>query len=654
MRLRRDPRKQNAGQSKHAASPGVRQRQALTDRVVDTASPTKTVSRAAGGQSAHGALLRSRDRAWLEFALLSITALLCYGPCLNGQFVWDDDAWTLHLQKLLSDIHGLGVIWTRLTALQQYYPLTATTFWVDYHFWGFWTLPYHVENLVLHVLAALLFWRLLKRLEVPGAWLACAILALHPMMVESVGWITERKNVLSLALFLGALLCYGRFNNDWRPDPDSMPPKDLFPRQSRAYLAALLLFLAAYLAKATAFSFPAVLLLIAWWKRGRWQLVRDVVPTLPFFAIALGLGGLTTWLERTHVGATGPDWNLSFVERCLIAGRALWFYVGKLLWPAELCFIYPRWQIDTHAASQWAWPILTAIVVAGLWLARGRIGRGPVTAVLIYAGSLFPLLGFMNGYFMRYSYVCDHWAYLPSLSLIALGAALLTRVSERAQGQRAFYVSAALVLLTFAILTWHHSEIFKDSETLYRRTLARTPDADLAHNNLGLLLFRAGESEEAIKHFERALQIRPGSAHAHNNLANAYRVTGRPRQAAEHYEISLKLDPGNANTWNNLALLTATCADPSVRNGPRAVELAEQAKQITAGKNPVVLATLAAAYAECGHFADALKTAEAAQQLASPESGLRLALQAQIELYLKGVPYHDPGPVHSQATTEDR
>jgi tetratricopeptide (TPR) repeat protein len=597
------------------------------------------------------------QRAWLPFVILSIATLICYSPCLNGQFVWDDDAWTIHLEKLHRDLSGLGVIWTKLTSLQQYYPLTATTFWLDYHLWGFWTLPYHIENLLLHLLAVVLFWKLLKRLEVPGAWLACAVLALHPMMVESVGWITERKNVLSLVLFLGALLCYGRFTNFWVSESDSVGPGSQGTgRKWQAYSWAVFLFLAAYLAKATAFSFPAVLLLICWWKRGRFRLAADIVPTLPFFAIGIAFGGLTSWLERTHVGASGPDWNLSFAERCLIAGRALWFYVGKLLWPVDLCFIYPRWHIDAHSPAQWIWPILAMLVIGVLWAARKQIGRGPLTAVLIFAGSLFPLLGFMNGYFMRYSFVCDHWAYLPSLSLIALGAALVIRLSDYFHGQRALYASLPLVLLTFGILTWRHNEIFSDAETLYRRTLARNPDADLAHNNLGLLLFRAGEPEEAIEHFERALQIRPGSAHAHNNLANAYRVIGRPRQAAEHYEISLKLEPGNANTCNNLALLLATSADASVRNGPRAVELALHAQQITQGQNPVVLATLAAAYAESGRFTDAVKTAEQAQQMASKYSNgsLAQALQAQLDLYLKGVPYHDLRQEETRGKTEHR
>ena len=627
--------------------------------------PTSQVSRTTNGPAAKAAIksvsttspafsarhfadwvLQDRRAPWLLFGLLSIATLLCYWPCLNGDFVWDDDAWTLRLEKLFRDFSGLKVIWTNLTALQQYYPLTATTFWLDYHLWGFWTLPYHLENLLLHLLAVFLFWRLLTRLEVPGAWLAPAVFALHPIMVESVGWITERKNVLAQLLFLAALLRYGCFSNFWKPITQGQEEKSRVMR-FRAYAGALLLFLAAYLAKATVFCLPAVLLLICWWKRGGLRLVADVVPTFPFFGIAIGLGALTSWLEHTHVGASGPEWNLSFVERCLIAGRALWFYVGKLLWPTNLCFIYPRWQINPHSASQWLWLILAVAVVLALWVSTKSFGRGPLTAVLFFAGSLFPLLGFINGYFMRYSFVCDHWTYLPSLGLIALGAAFAARVSDHFQAQRAFHASAILVLLAFGIITWHHCRIFSNSETLYRTTLVLNPNADLAHNNLGLLLFRSGETQQAITHFERAVEVRPTSAHAHNNLANAYRITGRPREAAEHYEASLKIEPGNLSTRNNLALLLATSADASVRNGPRAVELAEQARQITEGQNPVILATLAAAYAETGRFADAIKTAQQALQLAAahPNSAFAQALQAQLERYVKGVPYREQGPV---------
>ncbi|HEV2394489.1 MAG TPA: tetratricopeptide repeat protein [Verrucomicrobiae bacterium] len=585
-------------------------------------------------------------RGWLPILLLVIGTLCAYGPCLDGGFVWDDDAWTLKLQNLLGSLSGLGQIWSHLTALQQYYPLTASSFWLDYHLWGFWTLPYHVENVLLHILNALLFWKLLRRLDVPGAGLAAGIFAFHPLGAESVAWITERKNVLSLALFLGALLCYGRFTRFWKHD-DRVPAKPgPLPREWRFYLGALVLFLASYLAKATTFAFPAVLLLICWWKTGTIRLREDVLPALPFFALTIGLGLLTSWLERHHVGANGPEWDLSWAQRCLIAGRALWFYAGKLVLPAHLCFIYPRWQLQSHSLLQWLYPISAAASLVALWALRARIGRGPLAAVLYFAGTLFPLLGFMNGYFMRYSFVCDHWTYLPCLGLIALGAALVTGGAQLLEARGLIYIIAALLLPGLAAQTWRQAATFADSETLYHATLAQNPNADLAHNNLGLLLFRAGAVDEAIAHFQRAVEIRPSSAHAHNNLANALRATGHEREAAEQYEMSLALEPASANTCINLAMLLATSAEASLRNGPRALELARRANTLTGGRNPVALGTLAAAFAETGRFAEAAATARRALQLASqpPGNSLAQALEAQIELYEAAKPLREESP----------
>ena len=314
--------------------------------------------------------------------LIVLLVFLAYLPALRGGFVWDDDSWTTRIIGLLRNTSGLRLIWFQPTALQQYYPLTGTTFWLDYQLWQFWTTPYHVENVLLHALAALLFWRLLLRLRVPGAWLASALFALHPVMVESVAWITERKNVLSLVFYLGALLAYLRYaqrvtSDEWRvasgsplPDfrlrpasarqagaaggshasrvtrlPDEVPPGGTKAgHASLFYGLAFVLFLGALLAKTTTFSLPAAILLIGWWQRGQIRWRADVLPTLPFFALALGLCAVTAWLEKYHVGAEGPDFALTFPQRCLVAGRAFWFYLGHLFWPANLCFVYPRWQ----------------------------------------------------------------------------------------------------------------------------------------------------------------------------------------------------------------------------------------------------------------------------------------------------------------------
>jgi Flp pilus assembly protein TadD len=611
-------------------------------------TPTSHIGLALGGGGLKGRLQLWWQRGWLPMLLIAGATFWAYGPCLNGEFVWDDDAWTVKLEGLFQSFSGLGTMWRHVTVLQQYYPLTGTTFWLDYQLWGFWTPAYHVENVLLHLLNALLFWRLLRRLAVPGAGLAAAIFALHPLMTESAAWITERKNVLSLGLYLGALLSYGRFMGFWsRPSegaPGQSSPED---RHWGAYVTALLLFTAADLAKATAFSLPAVLLLVAWWKRGRLRWRVDVLSALPFFVVSIGLGAVIFWLERTKLGASGPEWGFSWGERCLIAGRAVWFYLGKLVWPADLCFIYPRWRLDSSSLVQWLFPLAALIVVVALWLMRKRIGRGPLMAALYFGGTLFPVSGFMNAYFMRYSFVCDHWSYLSSLAPIALGAALATQGTRRLGIARPGCALAAVTLALFAMLTRWQSAMYRDSETLFRTTLSCNPAADMAHNNLGLLLFRTGQVDEALTHFRKAVELRPDSAHAHNNLANSLRLTGSVGEAIAQYELSLKLEPANARTWNNLATLLACSWDASVRNGKRAVESAQRASQLAGGSDPFTLGTLAAAFAEAGRFQEAVDTTQRAIELASQHSNPQLAsaLSSQLDLYRAGLPFHEPPPV---------
>jgi protein O-mannosyl-transferase len=522
--------------------------------------------------------IRGRTLPVWRGGLIVLLVFLAYLPALRGEFIWDDDSWTTSIIGLLRDTSGLRLIWFQPTALQQYYPLSGTTFWLDYQLWKFWTLPYHVENVLLHALAALLLWRLLLRLQLPGAWLASALFALHPVMVESVAWITERKNVLSLVLYLGALLAYGRYaqwvkrTGEIAPVPDSSHSTW---RPSLFYGLAFVLFLGALLAKTTTFSLPAAILLIGWWQRGQIRWRADVLPTLPFFALALGLCAVTAWLEKYHVGAQGSDFALTFPQRCLVAGRAFWFYLGNLFWPANLCFVYPRWQPNPGSGWQWLYPVTAIGALFTLWLGRGRIGRGPVTALFFYVGTLFPVLGFMNAYGMRYSFVWDHWVYLSALGIIALVAALVMRVVESLRTPAVVYGFAAIVLPVLALLTWRQAGMYTDMETLWRRTLATNPDCWLAHNNLGLLLKDQGHIEEAMEHCQKAIQINPNDLETLNNLGAALAAQSRFEEAIKNFRKAIQINPNFSEALANLGVALATKGqfDEAIENFRKAIQI---------------------------------------------------------------------------------
>ena len=305
--------------------------------------------------------------------------------------------------------------------------------------------------------------------------------------------------------------------------------------------------MAALLSKTVTCSLPAALLLVCWWKKGRVQRV-DVMPLLPFFVLGAGLGLLTAWIEKYHVGAQGAAWSLTLGERCLIAGRALWFYAGKLAWPVQLTFIYPRWTLETEAGWQWLFPIAAVGIMGGLWLARHRIGKGPLVAVLFFAGTLGPALGFVNVYPMRYSFVADHFQYLAGVGLIVLAAVGLNRAPR--------VIPATLVVLLGA-LTWQQAGIYRDLETLWRDTLAKNPDCWLAHNNLGLLLRNQGRIEEAMKHYHQAIQINPNYAESLNNLGVALADKGWFDEAIENYRKAIQINPNYADALSNLGVALA-------------------------------------------------------------------------------------------------
>lgn len=474
---------------------------------------------------------------WLVWAAIFALVFLAYSPALRGGLLWDDDA---HVTKpALQSTAGLVRIWTEVGATQQYYPLLHSAFWLEHRLWGDAPTGYHVVNLLQHALAACLVVALMRRLALPGAVLGGLIFALHPVCVESVAWISEQKNTLSAVFYLGAALLYLRFDQS---------------RQQRHYVLALACFILALLTKTVTATLPAALLVLFWWQRGRLDWRRDVRPLLPWFALSLGAGLFTAWMERKFIGAEGADFTLHFLERLLLAGRVVCFYFGKLLWPADLVFIYPRWTID--ASVWWQWLFLLAVAATGLgllWHARRQ--RGPLAAFLLYGGTLFPALGFLNVYPFLFSYVADHFQYLASLAVIVPAATLLARAA--AHRRLATTACVAVLLGACAILTWRQTRLYRDAETLYSDVLARNPACWLAHNNLGNIAAKdPARLAEAVDRYAAVIALRPDFASAYFNRANALaKLPGRAAEAVAAYEQALRLQPDFAEAANHLGNL---------------------------------------------------------------------------------------------------
>jgi tetratricopeptide (TPR) repeat protein len=507
--------------------------------------------------------------------------LVAYLPVFYGGFLWDDD---FHVtQPDLQSVDGLRRIWCELGATQQYYPLLHTAFWVEHRLWGDSVVGYHLANILLHAAAACLVVALVRRLALPGAWLAGLIFALHPVCVESVAWISEQKNTLSTVFYLGSALVYLRFDQDRRP---------------ARYFLALGLFVLALLTKTVTATLPAALLVVFWWQRGRLGWRRDVRPLLPWLGLGATAGLLTSWVERTFIGAQGADFTLNLLERCLLAGRVIWFYLGKLVWPADLIFFYPRWDVDAAVWWQYLFPLGVLALVAGLGIVarrqHGPLARAATAGLagfLIFAGTLFPALGFINVYPFIYSYVADHFQYQASLGIIVPAAAGLTLAAGRLLDSRTAAVrwlsraGGGLLLATLGALTWRQCGMYRDAETLYRATLARNPACWMAHTNLGDLLSRIpGRLPEAIGHFEAALRINPRDVNAHNDLGLAFtKIPGRLPAAIAEYEAALRIDPRFAPAHNNLGVLLETIPgrlpeaishlEEAVRLAPDAAEL---------------------------------------------------------------------------------
>src|SRR6266545_21077 len=674
-----------------------------------------------------------RGRALVFAVVLAAVTILAYRPAWHGGFLWDDDVYITN-NELLTAPDGLRRIWFSLDSPSQYFPLVYTTFRIEHALWGITPTGYHWVYLLLHIGNALLVWLVLTRLNVPGAWLTGAIFALHPVQVESVAWITERKNVLMGFFFLLTLVAWIAFVDKGTR------------RQWLFYCLALIFYVLALSAKATACTLPAALFLILWLQK-KPITMRRLIQIVPFVVLGVAMGLLAVWWERYHQGTNRAEFTfLSPIERILVASRAVWFYLSKIFWPSNLTFIYPRWNISPADLLDYVWLLAGIAACLAIYFFRRYFGRSVEVAAAFFVATLGPVLGFIMLFTFRYTFVADHYQYLACIGPIALASAGIVSLSDKFTQYRGVIVSAALlVVASLGTLTWRQAATYADIETLWHTTLAKNPECWMAHTNLGLVFLEKGKIDDAIAHYRSALQmqpdwwdaeynlgtallakgqvdeailhcekavamrptdpdalvslanlvlqkgrideaiahyqkaimirpddflaryglghallekgeldsaievcrsallLRPSDADCHTTLAIALEEKGNPAEAIEHYNKALELAPKSIPTLTNLAWLLATSQDASLRNGPKAVELAGQADRLIGGTNSLVLRTLAAAYAENGEFANAIRTARSAMQLARMhgEDSLTMDLDQQIALYQLGMPYRE-------------
>ena len=562
---------------------------------VDEASPPRILEERGGP-----------PRLLWRAALIFAATLAAYFPALKAGFIWNDSDYVT--APALRSLAGLGRIWFDVGATEQYYPLLHSAFWVEHRLWGDAAMGYHLVNILLHAASACLLLMVLGKLKVGrvalnppvglsgqtsvlGATrstffnapvLAAFLFALHPIYVESVAWISEQKNTLSTVFYLLAMLVYLNFDetksNPLAAESAKSAEKDNSSSSLRSlrslrlkiwgsYFLSLALFILALLSKTVTATLPGALLVILWWQRGRLAWKRDVLPLIPWFGLGAGSGLFSAWVERTYVGAQGSGFGLNALERCLLAGRAVWFYLGRLIWPADLIFIYPRWTVNGAAWGQYLYPVAVVALVAALWLIRQRT-RGPLAAVLFFLGSLFPVSGFFNLYAFIYSYVADHWQYLPSIGILVLVAAgwekgKLKVESWKLKGippsnfQLSTYnfwrVAPFTIVAILGVLTFRQSGMYNDIETFYRRTISKNPACWMAHTNLAIILAASGRPEEAMAHYEQALQFNPDRPEViHNDLGRVLLDSGRVPEAMAQFEEALRLNDGYFQAHFNL------------------------------------------------------------------------------------------------------
>lgn len=626
----------------------------------------------------------ARVRFGLGVLLVFALVFIVYSPILPGSFLMDDHRLIKEDNALVNGQFTPSNIW-----FQTDFTLSTFGLWLQWLAWGENPGWYHAVNILLHGLSAVLLWRLLLWLRIPGAWLVALVFAVHPVCVNSVARIAEIKNTLSLPFFIASFWFYLRYEAI-RLNPVRPPARDYAALWFGLSLAAFVL---ALLSKTSTVMLPPLLLVCAWWRRGRITR-QDLLQTSPYFVLALAFGLMSVWFQKhLELASTGqiiqPE---SIWQKLAVADRVFWFYLKKALWPLNLNIVYPRWTIS--ALTMWVFlpAVLVGAALVFCWRLRFQWSRHVIFGLACFGITLFPVLGFFDSQFLTRWQVSDHLQYLPLIVPVTLAVAGLAAMLPPKYLRQ---VAVALVVI-LSVLTFQRAQVFASEEKLMRDTLAKNPSAWAAQDDLGVILAKRQNFSEATECFKAALQANPyddaDKASAHSNLGQVLTIQGKVAEAEAHYLAAIQinpadgeihkrlaynlgqqgkirdelgqlqialtlrpdiqtrlnlaallyqtgslqpavdqfhkvllLNPDHVESLNNLAWLLATCPDATLRNGPEAVRHAEHACHLTAYKQTTFISTLAAAYAEAGRFSEAVTTAEMAVKLQTANGERRMA-----------------------------
>jgi len=505
-------------------------------------------------------------RDWFWGFILVSAVILAYLPLWHAGYIWDDDLVVTENPVIVGPL-GLKEIWT--TPAADICPLTLTTFWIEHALWGLAALPYHLVNVLMHGFCAVLLWQVLRSLRIPGAWLGAALWALHPVEMESVAWVTEMKNTESCLFFLLSILFFVR----WLSAKGSGKPIGA----DWSYIYILLFAALAMASKSSTVILPVVFCLCAWWMEGRWRW-RNLVIVSPVILMSIAATLASMWTQGLHLAQEAvPQPARSWPERMATAGDAVWFYMGKLLWPHPLIMIYPRWVID---AGQWIsyLPLVAVVVILIiLWIKRDSWSRPWFFAFAYFVAALLPVVGLADLYFQRYSFVADHFQYLASIGPLALAGAGMARLAAFIIPEKSILQSilGAGVLLILGLSSWHRTWVYEGKETLWADTIASNPGCWLAHNNLGQVLLDKGKADEAMAQFQEARELNPKFDMAYYNIGFVFFKNGRMDEAMTEFQKCLEINRNNVDAHNNLgsALMQKGRVDESIVQFQKALQI---------------------------------------------------------------------------------